>query len=69
MLVDVYLHGELGKKFGRKWSVAARGPSHALRLINANTSSSLVNWLREKQPNSLITAFYANSRWNQASII
>ncbi|MDR8325368.1 tail assembly protein, partial [Acinetobacter baumannii] len=31
MLVDVYLHGELGKKFGKKWSVAARGPSHALR--------------------------------------
>ncbi|EPJ5187961.1 tail assembly protein [Acinetobacter baumannii] len=48
MLVDVYLHGELGKKFGKKWSVAARGPSHALRLINANTSGSLVNWLREK---------------------
>lgn len=48
MLVDVYLHGELGKKYGRKWSVAARTPSHALRIINANTGSSLLSWIREK---------------------
>lgn len=48
MLVEVYLHGALGKKYGRKWSIAARTPSHALRIINANTGNSLLTWIREK---------------------
>ncbi len=47
MLVEVLLHGELGKKFGRKWELAAKSPNHAFRLINANTGT-LLSWLREK---------------------
>jgi predicted phage tail protein len=30
---DVYLAGELGKKFGRKWRLVCRTPKQALRLI------------------------------------
>ena len=48
MLVEVCLHGEMGKKFGRKWNVAARNPSHALRIINANVGGSLLGWIRSK---------------------
>ena len=47
MLVDVYLHGELGRKFGREWKLSARSPSHALRLIEAN-SKGLLDWIRSK---------------------
>lgn len=48
MLVEVCLQGELGKKFGRTWNLAARNPNHALRLIDANTDGSLLNWIRQK---------------------
>lgn len=48
MLVEVCLQGELGKQFGRKWNIAARSPSHALRIINANTGGKLLNWVRGK---------------------
>lgn len=47
MLVDVYLHGEMGRLFGREWKLAARSPSHALRLIEAN-SKGLLDWIRSK---------------------
>lgn len=30
---DVYLAGELGKKFGRKWRLVCPTPAHAMRLI------------------------------------
>jgi predicted phage tail protein len=30
---DVYLAGELGKKFGRKWRLVCKTPTQALRLI------------------------------------
>lgn len=30
---DVYLAGELGKKFGRKWRLVCPTPAHAIRLI------------------------------------
>ena len=47
MLVSVNLHGEMGKLFGEKWNLAARSPSHALRLINAN-KNGLLNWIQSK---------------------
>lgn len=48
MLVEVCLQGELGKQFGRKWNISARSPSHALRIINANTGGRLLAWIRTK---------------------
>lgn len=33
---DVYLAGELGKKFGRKWRLVCRNPAQAMRLIGLN---------------------------------
>ncbi|WP_038345706.1 tail assembly protein [Acinetobacter sp. A47] len=46
-MLNVYLHGEMGKLFGKEWTLAARSPSHALRLIEAN-SKGLLDWLRSK---------------------
>lgn len=46
MLVNVVLHGELGKLYGKNWELAVRSPSHALRLINANTSGKALRWIR-----------------------
>lgn len=46
-MLNVYLHGEMGKLFGKEWTLAARSPSHALRLIEAN-SKGLLDWIRSK---------------------
>jgi len=32
----VYLHGKLGKRFGRKWELAVQSPSEAIRAIDSN---------------------------------
>lgn len=46
MLTTIYLDGEMGRLFGKKWELAAKSPAHALRLINANRPG-LFNWVRQ----------------------
>ena len=37
----VYLHGSLGKKFGREWELDIHSPAEAFCAINANTDGFL----------------------------
>jgi predicted phage tail protein len=36
--MKVFLHGKLGKKFGKKWDLNIETPAEALRAIDANTN-------------------------------
>tara|TARA_B100000085_G_scaffold284995_1_gene319569 strand:- start:438 stop:1142 length:705 start_codon:yes stop_codon:yes gene_type:complete len=36
--MNVFLHGKLGQKFGKEWSLNIKTPNEALRAIDANTS-------------------------------
>jgi predicted phage tail protein len=44
-LTKVFLHGRLGKLYGKEWSLAVRSPAEAIRAINANTQGKLRNQL------------------------
>jgi predicted phage tail protein len=47
MLTEVILDGQMGKKFGRKWSLNISRPCDALSLIDANVGN-LFFWMRGK---------------------
>lgn len=47
-LVNVKLEGILGKLFGRSWKLAAKSPSEALALINAN-DPRLLPWIKSNR--------------------
>ena len=37
--MKIFLHGEIGKKFGKEWDLNVKSPNEALRAINANTDN------------------------------
>jgi len=43
----VYLHGKLGKRFGRKWELAVQSPSEAIRAIDSNVDGFVDYILQE----------------------
>ena len=64
MLTTVYLDGEMGKQFGKKWELAIESPAHALRLINAN-KPGLFAWIRanlNKYANYQVVVTYKDGR-------
>lgn len=64
MLVNVYLDGALGKKFGKEWKLEAKTPGQVLSLIQANTGT-LFAWMRtnlEKYANYRVLATFKNGK-------
>ena len=45
----VYLHGKLGKRFGRKWKLAVRSPIEAFSAIEANQEGFLAYMLEKEK--------------------
>ena len=43
----VYLHGKLGKRFGRKWEIVVHSPSEAVSAIDANTDGFIDYIIKE----------------------
>jgi predicted phage tail protein len=47
MLTKVYLHGALGREFGREWTLDISSAVEAIQLIQAN-KPNFNNWIRSK---------------------
>jgi predicted phage tail protein len=47
-LTKVFLHGRLGKLFGKEWSLAVKSPAEAIRAIDANLKGALRKKLAEE---------------------
>jgi predicted phage tail protein len=43
----VYLHGKLGKRFGRKWRIAAKTPIEIIQALEAN-SEGFIDYIQKK---------------------
>ena len=46
----VYLHGKLGKRFGKKWELAVHSPSEAIRAIDSNVDG-FVDYILQESAN------------------
>ena len=46
MMRSIHLHGELGKRYGRKWRLDVRTPAEAFHLIDANIDG-FIRYVRE----------------------
>jgi predicted phage tail protein len=47
-LTKVFLHGRLGKLYGKEWNLAVRSPAEALRAINSNVNGRLREQLQKE---------------------
>lgn len=56
-MVNVQIHGKLGKELGRDWKLHAKTPNEALRAININTDGKLKDRLVNSKSNETIYKF------------
>jgi hypothetical protein len=47
-LTKVFLHGRLGKLYGKEWNLAVRSPGEAIRAINSNVNGKLIQQLQKE---------------------
>ena len=47
-LTKVFLHGRLGKLYGKEWNLAVKSPAEALRAINSNVNGRLREQLQKE---------------------
>jgi predicted phage tail protein len=47
-LTKVFLHGRLGKLYGKEWNLAVKSPAEALRAINSNVNGKLREQLQKE---------------------
>lgn len=52
-LVKVFLHGEIGKKFGSVWELNIKSVSEAINAINSLTNGELNKFLLEKEQQNI----------------
>ena len=50
--MKIYLHGKIGKKFGKEWDLNVTSPNEALRAIDANTGN-FFKYLASKQDENI----------------
>lgn len=59
--MKIFLHGEIGKKFGKEWNLNVKSPNEALRAINANTDN-FFKFLSSKENENIYYRVYANKK-------
>lgn len=56
-MINIKLHGKLGKELGKTWCFDAKTPNEALRAINVNTDNRLRKYLIESKENNIAYKF------------
>ena len=59
--MKIYLHGKIGKKFGKEWDLNVTSPNEALRAIDANTGN-FFKYLASKQDENIFFKVYINKK-------
>ena len=59
--MKIFLHGEIGKKFGKEWDLNVKSPNEALRAINANTDN-FFKFLSSKENENIHYRLYVNKK-------
>jgi predicted phage tail protein len=60
-MIKVFLHGSLGKQFGRKWELDAQTPSQVFKAIDAN-KEGLVKYLLKKEKEGVIYRIFFDKK-------
>ena len=59
--MKVFLHGKVGKKYGKEWDLNVKSPNEALRAIDAN-SDGFFKYLASKECENLKWKVYSNKK-------
>ena len=59
--MKIFLHGEIGKKFGKEWDLNVKSPNEALRAINANTDN-FFKYLSSRENEHIFYRIYVNKK-------